>query len=74
MGITGQVFKDVLRLFNRLSDTDDPFMLIKCCFELLVWLPNIEFSPADSPGEGVDKFTAKYQGESFLIEEIGIFC
>lgn len=72
MSITGQVFKDVLRLCNGFSDTDDPFMLIECCFELLVGLGNIQFPPADSPVEGVDKFTAKYQGEGFLIKQIGM--
>ena len=64
----------MLRLFNRLSDTDDPFMLIESGFELLVWLPNIQFSPADSPCEGANKFASKYQGEGFLIKQIGILA
>lgn len=64
----------MLRLFNRLSDTDDPFMLIESGFELLVWIVNIEFSLADSSCEGVNKFTAKYQGEGFLVKEIGILA
>ena len=48
VGVTGQIFKDVLGLLNRFSDTDDPRVLIEFLFELLVWAVNIEFSLADS--------------------------
>ena len=34
VGITGQVFKDVLRVFDRFSYTDDPFVFIESVFQL----------------------------------------
>ena len=74
MGITGQIFKDMLRLRKGFSDTDGPLVVIEFCFELLVWAVNIQFSPTDSPCKGVNKFTAKYQGEGLLIKEIGILA
>ena len=37
VGVTCQVFKDVLGLLNGLAHTDDPVVFIEFVFELLEW-------------------------------------
>jgi hypothetical protein len=61
VGVTRQVFKHMLGLIDRLPHTDDPLVFIEVLFKLLVSLPNVEFTTADSPCKGVDKLATKDQ-------------
>ena len=74
VSVSGQIFKDMLRISNGFPDTDDPFVFIESVFELLVVSLNIQFSTSDSPCEEIDELTPKDQGEGFLVKEVLILA
>lgn len=57
--IPGEVFKDVLRLFNWFTHTDDPFVFIESVFQLPVLPIKAEFTLAHSSCEVVDELAPK---------------
>ena len=74
MGVTGQVFKDVLRLLNGFPHTDNPLVFVKLLFEVMVLPAHVQFLLADGPGEAVDELPAKDQRKGLLVEQIVVFA
>jgi hypothetical protein len=66
--------KDVLRLFNGFTHTDDPFVFVESVFELPVLPLKAEISPVHSPCEVVDELAPKDQGEGFLVKQVVILA
>ena len=59
VGVPGQVFKDVLRLFNGFTHTDDPFVFVEFVFQLPVSPMKAEFTPVHSSCEVVNELAPK---------------
>ena len=74
VGVTGQIFKDVLRSLNGVPHTDNPLMFVEPLFEAMVFSANLYFLLADGPGEAVDELPAKDQREGLLVEQIVVFA
>ena len=74
MGVSGQVFKDVLRLLNGFPHTDHPLVFVKLLFEARVLFAHLYFLLADGPCEAVDELPAEDQREGLLVEQIVVFA
>lgn len=74
MGVTGEVFKDVLWLLNGFPYTDDPLVFIELFLEVLVFPFNIYFILSDGLCDEVDELPAKDHRKGFLVEEVVLFA
>jgi hypothetical protein len=74
VGVTGQILKDVLRIGDGVSHTDDPLVFVKLAFKLVLSLFKVQVSTASGSPEVIDELATKDQGEGFLVEEIGLFA
>ena len=74
MGVSGQVFKDVLRSLNGFPYTDNPLVFVKLLFEVMVFPAKVYFLLASGPVEAVDEVTAKDQRKGLLVKQIVVFA
>ena len=74
VGVTGQIFKDVLWSLNGFPHTDNPLVFVKLLFEAMVFSANVYFFLADGPGEAFDELPAEDQREGLLVEQIVVFA
>ena len=69
VGVSGEVFKDILWLLNGFPHTDHPLVPIELGFEGLVIDIKAQLAGVDSACEPVDELAAKDQREGLLIEQ-----
>ncbi len=64
----------MLRIGDGVSHTDNPRVLVEFVFKLVVGLLGVQVSTLSGSCEVIDKLTTKDQGESFLVEQIGLLA
>jgi len=74
VGVTGQIFQDMLSVRDGVPHTDDPFVFVELAFKLGVGLFKVQVSTLSASPEVIDELAAKDQGEGFLIEQVGILA
>jgi hypothetical protein len=74
VGVSGEVFEDVLRSLNGFPHTDNPGVFVKPLFEVMVFPGNVYFLMAEGPGEVVDELTTKDQRKGLLVKKVVVFA